>query len=83
GYTFGGWYTTETGGTQFNFSSMVTSDIVLYARWIPATANYTVVFWQQSKLDNKNAGAGQKTYDYVGQINRTGTVESTVYLQQS
>lgn len=83
GYTFGGWYTTETGGTQFNFSSTVTSDIILYARWIPATANYTVVFWQQSKLDNKNAGAGQKTYDYVGQINRTGTVESTVYLQQS
>lgn len=83
GYTFGGWYTAETGGSLYNFDSTITEDTLLYARWIPATANYTVVFWQQSKSDNKYASTSQKTYDYVGQSNRNGTVDSMVYLQSS
>lgn len=33
GYTFDGWYTNEACTTAYNWSSAVTADIVLYARW--------------------------------------------------
>jgi uncharacterized repeat protein (TIGR02543 family) len=33
GYTFGGWYTDKACTTAFDFSSPVTEDMTLYARW--------------------------------------------------
>lgn len=33
GYTFNGWFTEKTGGTQFDFTSAITSDMTLYAHW--------------------------------------------------
>jgi uncharacterized repeat protein (TIGR02543 family) len=34
GYTFGGWYTsTNGGGTQFTYSTVVTADTTVYAKW--------------------------------------------------
>ena len=44
GYTFAGWYTSSSGGTQITSSSTVsiTSTQTLYAHWTPAT--YTVTF---------------------------------------
>ena len=45
GYTFAGWYTSATGGTQVNGSSTVTSGGVLYAHWTEnAPTTYTVTF---------------------------------------
>jgi len=42
GYVFGGWYTsTNGGGSQFNASSLVTSNQTVYAYWIPI---YTVTY---------------------------------------
>lgn len=83
GYTFGGWYRDSNYQTAFDFSSTVTEDIVLYAKWLPATANYTIVYWQQSKTDSKNSLAADKTYDYAGQVSRTATVDSIVSLTSS
>ena len=31
--TFAGWYTSATGGTQFNFAWSITSDTTIFARW--------------------------------------------------
>ena len=44
GYTFGGWYTAESGGTRIDASTQVSiaSDHTLYARWTAKT--YTVTF---------------------------------------
>ena len=44
GYTFNGWYTSATGGTEITSSTKVTkaSDHTLYAHWTPRT--YTVYF---------------------------------------
>ncbi|RKN82014.1 InlB B-repeat-containing protein [Paenibacillus ginsengarvi] len=42
GYTFGGWYTDETLTIPFQFTTPVTADITLYAKW--ATGSYAVVF---------------------------------------
>lgn len=33
GYTFKGWYTDNTFSTQFDFSTPITSDITLFAKW--------------------------------------------------
>lgn len=33
GYSFGGWYTTASSGSRFNFNTPITSDITLYASW--------------------------------------------------
>ena len=33
GYCFTGWFTSPTGGTEFNFSAPVTADATLYAHW--------------------------------------------------
>ena len=44
GFTFGGWWTAQTGGTQWNFASdRVTANITLWARWTAVTT-YTVTF---------------------------------------
>lgn len=80
GYTFAGWYTAETGGSQFDFSSVIMQDTILYARWTPSQSEYTVVYWKQSVTDKKNATVAQKTYDYAGQETRTGTTNATVSI---
>lgn len=45
GFVFKGWYTVEscTDGTEFDFSTHIKKDTILYAKWIPATF-YTVSF---------------------------------------
>ena len=37
GYIFGGWYTDNTYTTEFNFSSAITSDTTIYAKWNSAS----------------------------------------------
>src|SRR5574344_159218 len=45
GYTFGGWYASSNfSGSAFDFSTIVASDVTLYAKWtiIPYTITYTL-----------------------------------------
>ena len=42
GYTFDGWYTADTGGDAFDFGTVVTANITLYAQWTINT--YTVSY---------------------------------------
>ena len=35
GYTFAGWFTKTSGGSQWNFSTAVTKNMTLYAQWTP------------------------------------------------
>jgi len=43
GYSFGGWFTNEVFiGDEWNFSTPVTSDMTLYAKWISIPIIYTV-----------------------------------------
>ncbi|MBR4522697.1 MAG: InlB B-repeat-containing protein, partial [Kiritimatiellae bacterium] len=61
GYTFNGWYTEATGGSQRTSSTTVqiTTDITLYARW---TANtYTVIFDAQG--GNVSPASATVTYN--------------------
>ncbi|MBO6067149.1 MAG: InlB B-repeat-containing protein, partial [Kiritimatiellae bacterium] len=61
GYTFNGWYTEATGGSQRTSSTkaQITTDITLYSRW---TANtYTVIFDAQG--GNVSPASATVTYD--------------------
>lgn len=42
GYTFGGWYTDDTHTKEFNFSTPITGDTKVYAKW--TAKNYEVSF---------------------------------------
>lgn len=39
GYTFGGWYTDAACTTAYDFSSEVTSDLTLYAKWTASSSD--------------------------------------------
>ena len=57
GYTFVGWFTAVSGGTQVTASTVVTADMQLYAHW--TIKSYTVVF-------DANGGSGgvSKSYNH-------------------
>lgn len=43
-YTFAGWFTATTGGTQITASTIVTKDVTYYAHWIATKRSYTATF---------------------------------------
>ena len=49
GYTFDGWYTERACLNPYTFDKMPGSDVILYAKWTPATDTpYTVRRWQEA-----------------------------------
>ena len=43
-YTFAGWFTAVTGGTQITASTTVTGNVTYYAQWTANVRSYTVTF---------------------------------------
>ena len=43
-YTFKGWFTAATGGTQVSASTTVTGNVTYYAQWTATLRSYTVTF---------------------------------------
>lgn len=53
GWTFGGWYREPSCQNQWNFSTGVTEDIDLYAKWTANTNTpYEVYYWKQNIKDD-------------------------------
>jgi uncharacterized protein (TIGR02145 family)/uncharacterized repeat protein (TIGR02543 family) len=44
GYTFDGWYTAQTGGTEVTTSTVFSANATIYARWTAVVNTYTVTF---------------------------------------
>ena len=84
GYTFGGWYTTAdcNDGEEFTFGQTLEDDITIYAKWVPAQANYNIVIWKQKVTDDKNAADADKTYDYSESFTLQGLTGSTITVAQ-
>ena len=61
GYTFEGWYAEQTGGTRFDFSTVITADTILYARWTAIPANAPTV-----SCSNVEVTYGQYTNKKIG-----------------
>ena len=63
GYTFAGWSLTTDGESVTKVTP--TQDTKLYALWTPATANYTVIHWQEN--------ANDEGYSYIESEPLSGT----------
>ncbi len=74
GYTFGGWYTEDTLTNKFIFNTTIGQDTTVYAKWIPAQAQYTVVFWQQAANDTVDDNNLNNQYVYYASVVRTDKV---------
>jgi uncharacterized protein (TIGR02145 family)/uncharacterized repeat protein (TIGR02543 family) len=67
GFTFDGWYTARTGGTEVTTSTVFTADATVYARWVSGTVpTYTITF-------NANSGTVTPT---SGITTAHGTISS-------
>lgn len=70
GYTFGGWYTDENCTAAYNFSTSVTADIILYAKWtVEVITDWTTLY---AKL-NENSGNVGNIY-VSGEFDVTDTI---------
>lgn len=65
GYDFAGWSLTVNGTKETNVTP--NGDTKLYALWTPATANYTVIHWQENANDDG--------YSYIESETLSGTTE--------
>jgi len=73
GYTFNGWYTDATGGTQISSTTSVPSkDTTYYAHWTANTNTKYVVKHYKQKLDGTYPSEADDT------DNLTGTTDSSV-----
>lgn len=72
GYVFDGWYTSELYDEAFAFGEEpVMGDMVLYARWVPASGvRYTVKYYKQA--------VDKSGYEEAGYEELSGTTGSTV-----
>ena len=92
GYTFGGWYTDSACTNKYNFSTAVTANITLYAKWtaISTTANnryYVKVYtsktdwWNNSGCDHvaELSGGTKITLKAVKNDNTASNVNGNIY----
>jgi len=73
GYTFNGWFTEETGGTQVTANTVFSENTIIYARWTPTI--YTITYALNSgTVETANpAGYTIETTDFtLNNPTRTG-----------
>lgn len=70
GYDFIDWYTTPTYETAWNFDTVVTEDMTLYAKWSKQTEVYTVTFDSVggSDVETQSVKAGEKALEPVAPV---------------
>ena len=53
GFTFGGWYKDSACTDEFDFSTPITADITLYAKWVEDTSETYFTVWFDSRGGNE------------------------------
>lgn len=75
GFTFAGWYTSSALTTMFDFSTAITEDITLYAKWIAASVpSCTVTF-----ISNGGTVVAPQTVEIGGMANEPTAPTKTGY----
>lgn len=72
GYTFDGWYTNDTHSTKFDFSTPITSDTKVYAKW--TAKDYEVSF-----ITEHGKTPTSQNVKYNGTANDPGTLTEDGY----
>ena len=92
GYEFSGWYTTLGYETEYNFESLITNHVSLYAKWAFALVDYTVIYYLETLEEtfalkeevinqaytNSTVEATPKTYEGFSLDNVTSILSGTV-----
>lgn len=73
GYTFGGWYTDEACTQAYDFSTPVTADLTLYAKWTKNATNPGGNGGSGSNGSNGGTGSGSGTGAGTGAGTGSGT----------
>ena len=73
GYTFGGWYTDEACTQAYDFSTPVTADLTLYAKWTKNATNPGGNGGSGSNGSNGGTGSGSGTGAGTGAGTGTGS----------
>jgi len=74
GYTFAGWYTAASGGTQVTSATPITSDITFYAHW--TINSYTMTF---NATGGTISGSSSITKTYLSAVGTLPTASKTGY----
>ena len=76
GYVFAGWYTTEAcTGTNYDFSRELTSDLELYAKWIPTNAYCVGSININGSVENITIAVGtEPCYAFVSPVTQLITI---------
>lgn len=82
GYYFMGWYSNEALTSSFSFSSEITADTTLYAKWVPAIYLHIKVLddgGQKVRKGNVNSyGIVSRNYDGTGPYENIGLADSMI-----
>ena len=73
GYSVTGWYTAQSGGTEFNFDTEITAATTLYAQW---TANQYVVSLDENDRESGTPVTVTATYDALLPTNQAAPTRS-------
>ncbi|MBQ0088739.1 MAG: InlB B-repeat-containing protein, partial [Prevotellaceae bacterium] len=82
GWTFAGWYTDAAcaEADKFEFTTAITGDITLYAKWTPATNTaYVVEHYQQDVTGDGYTKVDADTENLTGTTGETATFTSKTY----
>lgn len=75
GYIFAGWYdNSDCMGTGFDFSSAITADVTLYAKWI---AEENTIININDGISIKIVGMTEYSYDFVPLVSGNVTIATT------
>lgn len=81
GYTFDGWYTSLENGTQVTNTSVIDSNITLYAHWTKETIESADKNTPTVSLTNSTAKVGETVDIYVNIKNNPGIVGATLSVE--
>lgn len=76
GYDFGGWYSEAALSNEFSFTTPITTNTTLYAKWNPRSdTNYSIEHYQQK--------ATGSDYELVDTESRQGTTDQTTAISSA
>jgi fimbrial isopeptide formation D2 family protein/uncharacterized repeat protein (TIGR02543 family) len=78
GYTFAGWTLTPPNGATFNFTTAITADTTLYAKWTPLNVEYLALIWMERPNISGDPGTNQSNYQFAQAVPLTALAGSTV-----
>ncbi len=79
-FTFAGWYKESGCQNAFDWDSVITENLTLYAKWNQDQVPFRIIVWTQNVNDSKNATPEQKTYAPFKVYTHEAGIGTTVQL---